>query len=296
MASVPQHHRWVWATILIVSVFFMVSNRSSDESSPANAPLRTEQDVFTRWFGDSSRFTATEHSVGSGVVFQIEEFLPPEIAATWYETLTTAWADTQNSLNDDSAFQYTTNVQGGNRKVRSNKDISKRQDEVTRFFERGAFSYSKWELAASHPVGAEMLDMVEMTMQRPDVRSLLTKMTGEKLNGIPDYFITTYAQGDFLSIHNDGNSGSMAWVINLSKDWEPQFGGNLKFTCTNGKEFVPKFNALIVFKTRPGNLPHMVAPVEHHLPRFAVTGWYMTGSDRFSKDEQLQNEMMKKRI
>lgn len=73
MASVPQHHRWVWATILIVSVFFMVSNRSSDESSPANAPLRTEQDVFTRWFGDSSRFTATEHSVGSGVVFQIEE-------------------------------------------------------------------------------------------------------------------------------------------------------------------------------------------------------------------------------
>lgn len=146
------------------------------------------------------------------------------------------------------------------RKVRSNKDISKRQDEVTRFFERGAFSYSKWELAASHPVGAEMLDMVEMTMQRPDVRSLLTKMTGEKLNGIPDYFITTYAQGDFLSIHNDGNSGSMAWVIahahedsmcsdghaampthsavhsysrvvqviNLSKDWEPQFGGNLK--------------------------------------------------------------------
>ena len=137
-------------------------------------------------------------------------------------------------------------------------------------------------------------------METKPVRDLLQQVIGTPLREIPDHFVTAYANGDFLSIHNDGNSGSQAWIINLSKDWAEEHGGQLKFTCAEGRSFNPKFNSLITFNTRPSDLPHTVLPVKpgprQERPRFAITGWYMAGDDQFSEAERQQNNLMRERL
>lgn len=118
-------------------------------------------------------------------------------------------------------------------------------------------------------------------MSAKPVRDLLqTVMGGKALKEIPEHFITAYSEGDFLSPHADNSVGSLAWVINLSKGWVEEHGGRLRFTCKDGPSFNPKFNSLILFETRPWPRPHEVRPVKVASPRFAITGWYMTGRDQ----------------
>ena len=53
--------------------------------------------------------------------------------------------------------------------------------------------------------------------------------------GLTDLFVTHYAEGDFLSAHNDGFSGSWAFVVSLASgpEWQPDFGGELCFQASH---------------------------------------------------------------
>jgi len=230
----------------------------------------------------------------SGVVHQIEDFLPPKLAEEWHEKLAAEWRKTMVKPDKDSPFLFTNNDAGSNSKMRSNDNIEQRRSEVQAVHKRGHFAYAKWELGVAHP----MVKATYALMQNKAVRSLLAKVSGATLTEIADFFVTAYHTGDFLSIHNDGNSGSQAWIINLSKDWSNIDGGELQFTCRDGKTFVPKYNSLVMFETRPSDLPHTVLPVRRTsgLPRFAMTGWYMSNNDRFTDAEKKQNDLMRKRL
>ena len=55
----------------------------------------------------------------------------------------------------------------------------------------------------------------------------------------------------FLDIHEDKNKGTIAFVINLTKDWRVDYGGNLHFLDNEGKvnrTYIPSFNNLIIFE------------------------------------------------
>lgn len=70
---------------------------------------------------------------------------------------------------------------------------------------------------------------------------------------------------DFLSFHQDGYSGSIAFVLTLAKDWDVEDGGVLQMCIDHRgsyigcKNFVPTFNRLVLFRTRGGPpIPHRV--------------------------------------
>jgi 2OG-Fe(II) oxygenase superfamily len=95
-----------------------------------------------------------------------------------------------------------------------------------------------------------------------------------------EMFASRYSPGSFLSPHHDSGNGRVAFVLNLSPSWLPQWGGLLTFLNDDWRTIrrvcTPAFNSLCLFEL-PANrtVPHLVTQVvAGH--RLAFTGWYAT--------------------
>ena len=100
----------------------------------------------------------------------------------------------------------------------------------------------------------------------------LNVVTGEKT------FVSRYAEDCFLSKHTDEVNGKLAFVLHLSKNWNPDWGGlylNLKdesdIRVTN-----PSFNKLVIFEVTEGISHHSVTQVVGNSlnERISISGWY----------------------
>jgi Rps23 Pro-64 3,4-dihydroxylase Tpa1-like proline 4-hydroxylase len=112
--------------------------------------------------------------------------------------------------------------------------------------------------------------------------SYINNITKNKFNltKLTSIFISRYKTGHFLSPHSDKNNGKIGFVINLSRNWKPHYGGNLHIMDKSRENviytFTPSFNNLIFFEIPPENgIPHFVSHVSPSIKnmRFAVTGW-----------------------
>ncbi|GAA0736858.1 hypothetical protein CA233_12745 [Sphingomonas sp. ABOLD] len=90
---------------------------------------------------------------------------------------------------------------------------------------------------------------------------------------------TSFAPGDFLSIHTDSHVAEgwrVAYVLHLTgTDWKPDWGGYLNFFDEEGDivaGWKPRFNTLNLLKVPQ---PHHVSYVPPFAPagRMAITGW-----------------------
>lgn len=90
--------------------------------------------------------------------------------------------------------------------------------------------------------------------------------------------LTLYQEGCFLKQHDDTYSGKdrrVAYVLNLTRDWQADWGGLLHFTDSEGRvqeTIVPRFNSLALFRVPA---PHFVSMVANYAlgNRLTVTGW-----------------------
>lgn len=93
-----------------------------------------------------------------------------------------------------------------------------------------------------------------------------------------DAQVTRYRPGHFLTMHNDDVAGKgrvLAYVLNLTVNWRPDWGGLLLFHGADGSVdggFTPAFNRLNLFKIPCDHAVSLVAPFAQQ-PRYAVTGW-----------------------
>lgn len=111
--------------------------------------------------------------------------------------------------------------------------------------------------------------------------NFLNKITGLNLTTLKTLFLSKYKAGNFLSPHSDHGNGRLAFVINLTKFWKPQYGGNLHFLNEDRTEiidtYVPGFNNLMLFEVPENSgIPHYVSHVVPNVKynRFAITGWF----------------------
>lgn len=97
-----------------------------------------------------------------------------------------------------------------------------------------------------------------------------------------DSQLTKFSAGQFLTSHNDDVSGKnrrIAYVLNLTPLWNPDWGGILQFHG-NDKHiehgFVPMFNSLNLFSVPQ---KHSVSQIASYVTtsRYAVTGWLREG-------------------
>jgi len=318
--------------ILLLGAFGLASAKLLHATVPEKAPLESlvphlHVHAHHEPMVDTAQWQITRTVVSNGATaVVISNFLAPSVAAHWHATLNATWASASPCRSDQSecvaalasgvdggrcSWLYTTNSHGGNKKLRSVWTRAERREEVTRMYQAGSFAYSKWELTASHALYHAVGDMMNTHSVRVAVARAMwpehasADTAADHLRNISDYFITAFDDGDFLSTHNDGSSGSLAWVLHLSRDWNPTSGGELRFNAgapntpqSRGTiDFSPGFNKMLLFLTRPGNTPHEVLPVKlastDAEPRFGLTGWYMTSGDAFQGGTAAEFAQMK---
>lgn len=90
---------------------------------------------------------------------------------------------------------------------------------------------------------------------------------------------TWYQPGHFLSVHDDlepSEGRVAAYVLNLTPQWQSDWGGLLSFPDGEGKvaeRFYPHFNSLSVFLVPMLHFVSQVAPFATGT-RWAITGWF----------------------
>jgi len=94
---------------------------------------------------------------------------------------------------------------------------------------------------------------------------------------------TGYSAGHFLLVHDDEvpvENRRVAYVINLTRDWRPDWGGLLHFCDENRnivETFYPHFNSLSVFLVPQDHFVSYVPPYAKG-ERYAITGWLIESS------------------
>jgi Rps23 Pro-64 3,4-dihydroxylase Tpa1-like proline 4-hydroxylase len=117
-----------------------------------------------------------------------------------------------------------------------------------------------------------------------EIKSELSKIVGEKVTELNETFCSKYENGDYLSLHHDKGNGDYAFVFQLTKDWNPSYGGLLNFYSPDTNEIYktvnPIFNSLTIFKIKNvPNTDHFVSTNVSSHTRYAFTGWFSVASD-----------------
>lgn len=89
---------------------------------------------------------------------------------------------------------------------------------------------------------------------------------------------TRFVAGNFLKLHDDRKEDEgrlVAYVINLTRDWQADWGGLLHFTSPEGdvvESFLPYFNSISLLRVPQLHFVSQVASYARGA-RYAITGW-----------------------
>lgn len=121
-------------------------------------------------------------------------------------------------------------------------------------------------------------DAVHAFLNSPAFLDFMRQLTGDDRIDLVDAQASRYRPGHVLTAHNDISAGKnrlYGYVLNFTRDWRADWGGNLLFYGPDGHiehGWVPAFNALNLFvvPTR-----HAVTEVASFAPRFrySIVGW-----------------------
>jgi Rps23 Pro-64 3,4-dihydroxylase Tpa1-like proline 4-hydroxylase len=110
-------------------------------------------------------------------------------------------------------------------------------------------------------------------------RNFFESITGLECDkGQATYHLFSYKKGDFLRSHTDrAGKYLLAFILYLTPDWSPGFGGNLNVRLPGGEslEFQPQYNSLIIFNV-DRNSEHSVSVINDNADtrgRCTFSGW-----------------------
>ena len=112
----------------------------------------------------------------------------------------------------------------------------------------------------------------------PDYIAWMQALTGDTRIRRVNAQATRYRPGQFLRYHTDADSTEgrlYAYVINLGREWEADWGGLLQFIDESGaisETYLPRWNSLSLFRVPAGHAGSMVMPWAG-ADRLAITGW-----------------------
>jgi Rps23 Pro-64 3,4-dihydroxylase Tpa1-like proline 4-hydroxylase len=171
--------------------------------------------------------------------------------------------------------KYENKITGENKK--SNADNAAK---ARRTFGEDKFAYVFYRTMCDKKVHFLPEKTMRDLLMSPYFVDLIYKMTGIHVTQLNQMFLSRYKSGHFLAPHSDVNNGKIAFVINFSAGWKPQYGGVLHFLSEDRRDiidsYVPKFNSMMIFEVPEKGIPHFVshiAPNVRHT-RYALTGWY----------------------
>jgi len=147
-----------------------------------------------------------------------------------------------------------------------------------------AFAYESYMMVPAYTRGDDpglLLHRVLEFLNSPEHIAFLHALTGDSRIRRVNAQATRYRPGHFLKQHNDMHRSDgylYAYVMNLTRDWQADWGGVLHFIDAQGAiehTFMPIFNSLTLFRVPTDHMVSLVAPWAER-PRMAITGWYQS--------------------
>jgi SM-20-related protein len=146
-----------------------------------------------------------------------------------------------------------------------------------------AFAYESYMMVRAYKEGRDpdlLLHRVLEFFNSPDYLAFARALTGDAGITKMNAQATRYRAGHFLRRHNDFDADEgrrYAYVLNLTAQWEADWGGLLQFTDDAGAvidTLLPRYNSLSIFKVPAMHTVSLVAPWAR-APRLAITGWML---------------------
>jgi len=109
-------------------------------------------------------------------------------------------------------------------------------------------------------------------------------LTGHQDIGFADAQLTKMGPGHFITIHNDdieGKNRRAAYVLNMTPNWQEDWGGYLNFYSDDGhieSGFKPAFNALNIFAVPAQHSVSVISPFALE-SRYVISGWLRAGKN-----------------
>jgi SM-20-related protein len=214
----------------------------------------------------------------TGGIITVPNFLNTDFAEKYYKFL-------NDEMKED--WWYSSAFYGDKKVIlpvieENMEEIKNSKINANNKFVEDGFSYFFYRTYNNHFEDCDCLECYFRTLsQSPEFIKLMSDLTGLQLEKNNELFISKYSEGCFLNVHNDTGNGKIAFVLNLTRDWKPQYGGNFHILTqdrkTIRKVIEPKFNSLTIFRV-PDNtgIPHYVSHVVPGLKcnRYAVSGWF----------------------
>ncbi|MCX7902785.1 MAG: 2OG-Fe(II) oxygenase [Burkholderiaceae bacterium] len=146
---------------------------------------------------------------------------------------------------------------------------------------RQHFQFSFLSYAATNDAAAgdnRLLARMVRYMSSEDFLEPIRRLTG--VSGINRLYAqaTMYVPGSFLLVHDDEvevEQRRVAYVLNLTRRWRPDWGGLLHFLDDEGgvaETYFPHFNSLSLFLVPQAHFVSYVPPFADG-ERCAITGW-----------------------
>jgi Rps23 Pro-64 3,4-dihydroxylase Tpa1-like proline 4-hydroxylase len=119
-------------------------------------------------------------------------------------------------------------------------------------------------------------------INQPGFLEQMRRLTGSADSRRLSVMAARYRAGHFLTLHDDIHETErreVAYVLNLTKDWRPEWGGLLHIVGEDRKTVLktvtPEFNTMVLM--RPPTW-HFVSQVASYAPapRYTVTGWMLS--------------------
>lgn len=145
------------------------------------------------------------------------------------------------------------------------------------------FSYDSYMMVRAVKEGWHpdlILHAVLEFLNSPEFLLFARRLTGEPSIVAVSAQATRYRAGQFLTRHQDkevNENRVCAYVINLSKHWDSDWGGLLQFHDENNhllESFTPYWNHLSLFRVPQSHSVSLVSPWAGE-PRLAITGWFL---------------------
>lgn len=209
---------------------------------------------------------------------QISDVLQPEAAAALHDCL-------DREVPWDLAYigdQGSTTVSG---QALSNMARRERDALLEVIHRRAAsdfqFHYNSYMMVTAYKEGRDPHLLLHRFLEYINSQPFLEfvrQVTGVASIRKADAQATRYAPGHFLKQHNDitpEQGREVAYVVNLTRDWQADWGGLLQFLDEEGAvvdTLMPRFNSLTLFRVPMNHCVSCVAPFAQR-SRYAITGW-----------------------
>jgi len=197
----------------------------------------------------------------------------------------------REAARSDVPYEFLSNIDGKNVAIPSSEmaafDAEQGQDFRRKLLDQAArgvgFFYCGYMMARKlDDTASESLQFLHSVFEylnSDEMLSFVSAVTGRDDLKSADAHFTRFTPGQFLTRHRDENVNEqrrIAYVLSLSKNWHPDWGGLLQFFEDDGNPrdaWSPTFNSLSLFDVRHVHSVTFVTPFAME-PRLSVTGWF----------------------